>query len=119
MCKERIKILSKVSSGALSFCHDCCVYHLEFNNIYLELNSYEFKQLKDYVFNIDIDYWEHKFINSNAKRKIPIPSMQTNLVLMFNRQEMIELKLLFKEVQKDVFTTYLNSNEIDCTLILN
>jgi hypothetical protein len=119
MCKGRIKILSKVKSGELSLCLDYQIYYLEFNNIYLELNRDEFQYFKDFVLNIEIDYWEHKYACAKVKRKIPIPSMQPNLVLMFKRQEINELKVLFNDVEKDVFETSLNVDEIDYTLILN
>ncbi|MDO6760473.1 hypothetical protein Q4566_09715 [Tamlana sp. 2_MG-2023] len=119
MCREHIKVLSKVKSGELSLCKECKVYHLEFNNIYLELTQVEFDKFKDYVENIEIDYWEHKYACAKVRRKIPIPSMQPNLVLMFKRQEINELKALVNPVNTDVFGTSLYISDIDYTLILN
>ena len=119
MCKKSIKVLSKVRSGELSFCMQCQVYHLQFNNIYLELSEQEFQQFREYILNIEIDYWEHKYACATMKRKIPINSLQPNLVLMFKRQEVNELQTLFSGDIEDVFDNNLDISEIDYTLILN
>ncbi|WP_194766882.1 DUF6686 family protein [Tamlana sp. I1] len=119
MCNNHIKVLSKVKSGELSLCIKCQVYHLEFNNIYLELNKNEFMQFKNYLNTIEIDYWEHKYACAKVKRKIPIPSMQNNLVLMFKRQEIYELKRLFSGIKTDVFSAHLDITDIDYMFILN
>lgn len=119
MCREHIQVLSKVKSGELSFCTQCGVYHLEFNNIYLEFNEGEFQQFKDYVEDIEVDYWEHRYACAKVKRKIPIPSMQSNLVLMFKRQEINELKVLFNFNYPEVLEKALYVSDIDYTLILN
>lgn len=55
MC-TKIKVLSKVKSGELYLCCQCEIYHLEFNNIYLELNKKEFKQFKSYILDLEIEY---------------------------------------------------------------
>ncbi|SFD24560.1 DUF6686 family protein [Algibacter pectinivorans] len=118
MC-TKIKIISKVKSGELYLCRDCHVYHLEFNNIYLEFNAKEFKQFKNFILDLEIEYWEHKYASARVKRKIPIPSMQQNLVLMFNREEIKELKSLFTNTTNSTFTRDLKTKDIDYTLILN
>ncbi|GAA3632341.1 DUF6686 family protein [Flavivirga jejuensis] len=117
MCNS-IKTISKVKSGELAICCECYMYHLEFNNIYLELNQREFEQFRSYILDIEMDYWEHKYADAKVKRKIPIPSMQQNLVLMFKREEIKELQTLFTKTA-DVFTTLLNTKDIDYALILN
>ena len=118
MC-HNIKIIAKVKSGQLFMCSQCQTYHLEFNNIYLEFNKKEFEQFKSYILEIEMDYWECKYARSKIKRKIPIPSIQSNLVLMFKRQEIKELRVLLSGASKDVFNTFLSLNDIDYTLILN
>ncbi|MEP1487415.1 MAG: DUF6686 family protein [Algibacter sp.] len=119
MCDNNIKILSKVKSGELSVCKACKIYHLEFNNIYLEFNRREFEQFKDYILDLEMDYWEHKYARVKMKRKIPIPSMQPNLVLMFRRQEIKELQKLLTQINENTFNTYLEVNDIDYKFILN
>ncbi len=118
MCNN-IKTISKVKSGELSICAQCHIYHLEFNNIYLEFNQKEFEQFKAYILDIKMDYWEHKYACAKVKRKIPIPSMQENLVLMFRRQEILELQALLTHISKDIFLRSLKTKDIDYTLILN
>lgn len=117
MC-HNVKTISKVSSGELSICENCNIYHLEFNNICFEFNEEEYEKFKNYLLNIEINYWEIKYAHSKVKRKIPIPSLQPNLVLMFNRQEIEELKALFYS-KKHVFDNYIDLDDINYTLILN
>ncbi|MFV0573005.1 MAG: DUF6686 family protein [Xanthomarina gelatinilytica] len=111
-----LKTLSKVNSGALSVCLDCNIYHLEFNNLYFEFNTKQFKHFKTYVLSVDCMFWECKYAKTCFKRKIPIPSMQDNLILMFNRQEIEELKSLMLQ-QKTL--RLLDVDAIDYKLILN
>lgn len=114
-----IKTLSKGKSGELSLCTQCGIYHLEFNNIYLEFNKKEFEQFKAYILDIEIDYWECKYASAKVKRKIPIPSMQQNLVLMFKRQEIKELQMLLTTSVQDVFNSCISITDIDYKFILN
>ncbi|MUU79414.1 DUF6686 family protein [Winogradskyella endarachnes] len=117
MCNS-IKTISKVSNGELSICKNCNVYHLEYNNIYFEFTVKQYEQFKNYLLNIEPDYWEDRYADADLKRKIPIPSLQSNLVLMFNRQEISELKYLFCN-SYSVFETYLKVEDIDAMVILN
>ena len=117
MCHS-VQVISKTKSGELSICETCKVYHLEFNNIYLELNTKQFLQLKKYIMSVEIAYWEHKYSCSKMKRKIPLPSLQENLVLMFNRQEVTELKILFS-LKNNGYNDILKLQEIDYMLIVN
>ncbi len=119
MCNSNVKILSKVKSGELSLCTSCKIYHLEFNNIYLEFGKKEFRQFKNYILDIEIDYWEDRYASAKIKRKIPIPSMQPNLVLMFKRQEIKELQRLLSQINKNIYDVYLNINDIDYKFISN
>ena len=117
MC-HNIKTIAKVKSGELSMCKRCNVYHLSFNNLFFEFTTEELNSFKKYLFLLEIDYWEHKYDCSKIKRKIPIPSMQQNLFLMFNRQEIEELKSLFYKQENNSFAS-LNVDDIDYTYILN
>ncbi|WP_111308949.1 DUF6686 family protein [Confluentibacter sediminis] len=115
MCHSLVTI-SKVKSGELTFCNTCNSYHLEFNNLYFELNSIQFIKLKNFLLEIDIAYWEINYAHTGFKRKIPITSMNQNIVLMFNRQEIEELKTL---VLKKKTALFLNVDDIDYQFILN
>jgi hypothetical protein len=115
MC-NKIKTLSKTKRGELYLCEQCNIYHLEFNNIYFEFNEEQFHQFKSYVLAIEVDYWEHKYACGRVKKKIPIPTMHPNLVLMFNRQEIYELIDLFHFEQG---RKLLDVTDIDYTFIIN
>jgi hypothetical protein len=115
MC-QGLKIISKVRSGELTFCKSCNCYHLEFNNLYFELNAFDLKKLKNFLLKIDVDYWERQYTHTNFKRKIPITSVHHNIVLMFNRYEIEELKTLLLKQKANVI---LNVDDIDYQFILN
>ncbi|WP_298418148.1 DUF6686 family protein [uncultured Kordia sp.] len=117
MCNS-LTIIGQVNNGILTFCKTCKIYHLEFTNIYLEFNEEEFKQFKAYLLTIEIGYWEHKYANVNIRRKIPIPTTQNNLTLLFNRSEITELITLFcsKSTHEKPL---LDVSQIDYTLVIN
>jgi len=117
MCHQ-IKTIAKNCNGQLSFCECCKIYHLTFNNIYIELTKNELKSFQNYVSGIDIEYWECKYELMLIKRKIVINTLQTNLSILFNRSELDSFKeLLFQNTKKP------NDNlcvlDIDYTLFLN
>lgn len=116
MC-HNLEIVSKVKSGELCLCKHCNIYHLEFNNIYFEFSFQQFNYFKAYILGVDCQFWEQKYACAKFKRKIPIPSMQDNLVLMFNRQEIEELKTLVS--CKKSTNPILNVDDIDYAFILN
>ncbi|WP_299891432.1 DUF6686 family protein [uncultured Lacinutrix sp.] len=115
MC-DNIKLITKVKSGELTMCKQCNMYQLTYNNLYFEFNNKEFNSFKSYLFNIELEYWEHKYACPKIQRKIPIPSLQKNLYLVFNRQEINELKTLVSSNKKDEF---LDFQDIDYKLIIN
>ena len=117
MC-HNVKTISKVSSGELSICENCNIYHLEFNNIYFEFTQHQYHRFKSYLLSIEEDYWEEMYADAKVKRKIPIPSIQENLVLMFNKQEILELKALFCH-RGNVYENEITLIDIDYTFILN
>jgi hypothetical protein len=70
------------------------------------------------VAQIDIDFWQSRCNNAGLKRRIPIDTMQQNLVMIFNQQELQSLKrLIFLQTKKSYQT--LTASEIDHTIILN
>ncbi|EAQ40445.3 hypothetical protein MED134_06809 [Dokdonia sp. MED134] len=116
MCTN-LKTLSKNIEGELSYCKGCRVYHLYFNNIYLQFTPREFKAFTTFVFEIDVAYWEASCQRALLKRKIPIQSMQQNLAMVFNQSELNALKDLLKIKTKT--NRFLKPYEIDYTSFLN
>jgi hypothetical protein len=93
MC-HKTKNIAKVKNGQLTKCETCNKYHLIYNNIFFEFYPIEFKSFKKYVLQLEVDLWENKNLGIKMTRKIPIPTSQENLVIMFDRQEIEELKSL-------------------------
>jgi len=117
MC-HNIKTLSKNLNGQFAHCKSCNVYHLYFNNIYLEFTPREMKAFKRFVSEIDVEYWESCCQRATLKRKIPIQTMQQNLAMVFNQQELKSLKdLIFEHTKRP--NAPLNVTEIDYTSYLN
>ncbi|BAO74683.1 DUF6686 family protein [Winogradskyella sp. PG-2] len=118
---NKVILLARVKSGELHFCQDCKAFHLIFNNLFFAFTPKELDELRSYVNGLEVDYWEHKYGCTNLVRKIPIPTSQENLALMFNRQEVSELKTLlaFDKNSKMKVSELLNICDIDYNFILN
>lgn len=117
MCHQ-IKIISRIKKGHLSICEECNMYHLTFNNLFFEFTEDEFKSFKRHLSLLEIDYWENKYSCQVINRKIPIPTLQQNLVLIFNRREIEDLKVLIFAKSASSFKN-LRIDEIDYAFFLN
>ncbi|MFT4848139.1 MAG: hypothetical protein ACI83B_000665 [Sediminicola sp.] len=117
MCHQ-IKTIAKNCNGELTYCENCKVYHLTFNNLYIELTSQNMTSFQKFVNSIEVDYWEMKYEGMPMKRKIPIQTLQQNLSMMFNRQELQSLKdLIFQNTK--MADKNLSLLDIDYMLFLN
>jgi len=96
MCKNTIKI-KQTKNGILTKCNSCNLYNLTFNNILFEFTKTEFESFKNYINNLEIEYWEDKYCKKNISRKIPIHTVQQNLLLIFSYNEINDLKSLIQE----------------------
>lgn len=114
MCN--LKIVNRTSNGLLLFCPKNDMYQLSFNNLSFNLNSTEMDSFSNYLTRIDSDYWENEYRNSIYEKKIPIPTLQSNFIIMLNRKELDELRDLV-DIQKGY--NILKSNEIDYKLFYN
>ncbi|GEC77307.1 hypothetical protein FAQ01_01770 [Flavobacterium aquatile] len=65
---------------------------------------------------IDTNYWEKEYENSIYEKKIPIPTLQSNFIILLNRNELNELRILldFKTLKQ-----LLKSGEINYKIIYN
>jgi|TARA_B100000780_G_scaffold266641_1_gene223021 hypothetical protein len=102
MSSDRIKIIKRTKNGIIKQCTGCEKFDLTFNNIFLELSGCELKNLKEYIDNTDIEYWEKEYGSIHAKT-IPIPTNQNNLILVFDRIEFEEFKMLLDSHGKSEF----------------
>ena len=94
---KKIKLLAKVKSGELTVCLDCNHYHLTFNNIFFEFTYEEYVYFKKYINQLDTAYWNENYPCPRVNKNIPVPTLQGNLVLLFNQQEIEELRILFND----------------------
>ncbi|MGB1391138.1 MAG: DUF6686 family protein [Flavobacteriaceae bacterium] len=117
MCNY-IKTIGKVKSGELTLCTKCHHYHLTFNNIFFEFTKKEYIQFKKYIFQLNTEYWNENYPCPKVKKNISIPTLQGNLVLLFNQQEIEELKKL---LSSKIVRKYeeLSVEEIDYSFIEN
>ena len=92
MCN--LKILNRTSNGILLHCQHRDMYQLLFNNLTFDLSSIEMTSFANYLDQIDIDYWEREYQHSIYEKKIPIPTLQSNFIILLNRKELEELRFL-------------------------
>jgi len=118
MCEKLIKIKQN-EWGELHYCPAHQLYHLMFNNFHLMLDEEQYESLKTDVSEIDIKFWLDKFSDNLVKRKIPIPTHQENLILVFDIHEFIQLKSLFFNHQNHDDLMYLSTNQIEYQNIFN
>ena len=111
-----LKILNRTSNGLLIFCPRNEMYQLSFNNLTFNLSSTEMCSFSNYLVRIDSDYWENEYQNSIYEKKIPIPTLQSNFIIMLNRKDLNELRRLI-DLNKEY--NILKSNEIDYKLFYN
>ena len=114
MCDFRI--IQKTTNGLLLFCPKGDCFQLSFNNLLFNLNSYELNGFINFIEKIDFNYWENEYENSVYRKKIPIPTMQSNLMILLDYNELLELKILLKIFKENHI---LNSNEINYTMSVN
>ncbi|OAD46186.1 hypothetical protein LPB303_04445 [Polaribacter atrinae] len=99
-------------------CKDCNNYNLVFNNIFFQFDKEQLNKFKEYVAEIDINYWLDYSASTTQRRKIPVPTFHQNLVLVFDSYEIEELKILLG-ISKGNKNKMIATADIDYTLILN
>lgn len=87
-------ILKQTENGVLLFLKGCQNYQLTYKNLNFSLSESELEALENYLEKIDIDYWEQEYKNSIYTKKIPIPTLQKNFMILLDRNEIEEIKIL-------------------------
>lgn len=116
MCSFNQCIIRRTKNGALIRCKNTGEFQLLYKNLNISLNQREHKALLNYISNIDIDYWETEYKDYLHSKKIPIPTVQKNLILMLDRYEVFELIYLLNYRLQD-FT--LDVAKIDYQIVYN
>ncbi|MEH6705339.1 MAG: DUF6686 family protein [Galbibacter orientalis] len=95
MCKN-LKVLNRSKNGILIYCKHNNMYQLLYNNLNFNFTEVEFESFHNYLHNIEVDYWEEEYKYSIYDKRIPIPTIQSNLLILLNKQEVEELAALIK-----------------------
>ncbi len=98
MC--HLKILNRTSNGILLFCQHRDMYQLLFNNLIFDFSSVELSSFSSYLDQLDANYWENEYQHSIYEKRIPIPSLQSNFLIMLNSKELEELRFLVDGTNK-------------------
>ena len=99
MCNES-KVLQTSKNGLLTYCPKSKLFQLVFNNLCFELYEWELKAFKDYLFEVDVNYWEAQLSNSRNPRKIPLSVGNKHFIILLNHSELTELKTLLTKENK-------------------
>lgn len=65
---------------------------------------------------IDCDYWEEEYKNSIYEKRIPLPTSQKNFIILMDKNDVQELRILLNFDNKKQL---LNYKEINYKLIFN
>lgn len=105
MCNH-FKYITKNKNGFLIYCSKSETYQLAYKNLNFNLSDYELNGLVMYLKTIDCDYWEKEYRNSIYQKKIPIPTLQSNFMILLEKHEVYELigLLDIKNVNEEFIT---------------
>ncbi|RNC89505.1 MAG: hypothetical protein ED555_08485 [Allomuricauda sp.] len=109
MCPSA-QTVSQTKNGILTYCDHSKLFQLVYNNLCFELYDWELIAFKEYVFDIDPDYWEVQLKETMHNKRIPISIGTKHCIVVVNREELLELKQLLREKKKH--THLLSSQEI-------
>ena len=94
------------------------MYHVSFHTIYFEFNRKQLLQFRNHIAEIDADMWEKSYSTIRGNRKIPVQTLHQSLYLIFNKEELYELKALL-EIKTHFKQKIIGSEDIDYPLISN
>lgn len=93
-------VLNKTQNGILLQMENCESYQLSYKNLNFHLTSKELGALQKYLEKIDVNYWEKEYEHSIYEKKIPIPTLQSNFIILLDKYELQELSLLLDYTKK-------------------
>lgn len=116
MCQS-LNILNRSKNGVLTFCNHTKLFQLIYNNLCFELYEWELDALKEYIEQLDLNYWESHLKNWLHHRKIPISVGKKHFIILVNREEVQELLGLLSVEDSDI--ALLSYQDIDYQFIEN
>lgn len=90
-------IINKTPHGQIFRCGKCNAIHIEFKNLNFNLSQRQLDQFTRYLNNLNGPEWEQRNTLSNYKRKIIIPTQDSNFNFLLNNEELKELIMLLKK----------------------
>ncbi|WP_232533616.1 DUF6686 family protein [Flavobacterium columnare] len=96
-------IINQTNNGMLIFLKGCQKYQLTFNNLNFSMSTDELDTFYLYLKRMNPAYWEKEYEHSVYEKKIPIPTLQDNFIIMINRIELFELQVLTKPNKTEIF----------------
>lgn len=79
---NKLQILNKSVHGILVYCQRSKLYHLLFNNLNFNFTEREFESFYNYLEDTDISFWEEEYKHSIYDKRIPVPTLQSNLIIL-------------------------------------
>lgn len=110
MCYN-FKIVSRTQNGIIVKTN-CDIYQLSYKNLNFNLTKTEFDSFLTYLIKIDCNYWEKEYENSIYEKKIPIPTLQSNFIILLDKIELFELITLMKSSTEE-FLRFKDFNNLD------
>ncbi len=93
MCLTR-KIIHQSKNGIITYCDKSNIFQVLYNNLCFELFEWELEALKEYLFNLDTDYWENQLKCTATHRKIPLSVGTKHFIILLSKMELKEFKAL-------------------------
>lgn len=113
MIKEEIITINKTNNGNMFSYDGSQMIHIEFKNIFLCFHKEDFKNFKNFINNLDIDYMEKANSDLYNKKKIIIQLKNSKIKIGFNRIEFQEFQELINCKTFSDNTTNFDKFDID------
>ncbi|MEH6681781.1 MAG: DUF6686 family protein [Sediminicola sp.] len=118
MC-QKIQVLKQTKNGCLLKLKGFDSYQLTFTNFVYDFTVEELDQFCCFLKNLDLAYWDKRMCGCSMKRKIPIPTAQSNLILVLDLPELEELKSLVAFGGKSADFKLLKTKDINYNTFFN
>ncbi len=88
-------LINKTKHGRIFKCSSCSAIHVEFKNINFNLKPKQFRDFADFISDINPEEYEERNAHVPYQRKIFIPTGNQSINIILNKEELVELDLLF------------------------
>ncbi len=117
MCSN-IKILNTTPNGYIYWFRNSDLIQVIFKNLCFDFSRHTYNSFLDFITHMDADQIDKQYEKSMYKRKIPIPVCNTDMTIILNKEELLELQFLLNN--KIGYNILSNPEEkIEYQMILN